>query len=191
MHHSRTILAGGALLLAVASALFGCHAGSVCNPPGATSGEIVSAESSEAYRVLISATDGGDAPHMACRAEAVIPSTVVLVGSPIELNPVDPSEQGRNGYAGPRTDNIGHSHNSKAQAFSIDPRLYATPEHLRASPVEYRVLGVGRGVDQEDCGKTALQACNDAVDAYCKLARMDRPLNIICQLAQDQEYCRP
>jgi hypothetical protein len=192
MHRHRSIATQAAWLLAVAPALLGCHAGSVCNAPGATSGQIVNTESSEAYRTLIAAKGGGDAPHMACRAETVIPTTVVMVGLPTQLDPMDPGDQARNGFAGPTLHTAQSSKKGSdmpGPGTNINPMMHPTPEFMRAAQGEYRVLGVGRGVDTEDCGKTALQACNDAVDAYCRRAQMNRPIGIICQLSQNQDYC--
>jgi hypothetical protein len=189
MHRSRTVSARAASLLALSSALFGCRVGSVCNPPGATTGQIVNTESSEAYRTLVAAAGAGNAPHMACRAETVVPVTVVMVGLPTKLDPTDPSDQARHGFEGPALWTTQHG-DVPGPGTKIDPRMHPTPEFMRPAQGQYRVLGVGRGVDQEDCGKTAMQACNDAVDAYCKQQQMNRPVGIICQLAQDQEYCR-
>jgi hypothetical protein len=190
MHRYRTVFSPATPLIAMASALFGCHGASVCNPPGATSGQIVNTESSEAYRTLIAAKGGGDAPHMACRAETVVPITVVMVDLPTKLEPTDPSDQARHGFEGPALWTTQHG-DKPGPGTHIDPRLHPTSEFMRPTQGQYRVLGVGRGVDEEDCGKTALQACNDAVDAYCRQQQMNRPLGITCQLAQNQEYCRP
>jgi hypothetical protein len=60
---------------------------------------------------------------------------------------------------------------------------------LTAKRVVYRALGVGRGVDADDCGKTALVACDGIVDAYFLKMRQVRPLGIVCQLSDLQEYC--
>lgn len=53
----------------------------------------------------------------------------------------------------------------------------------------YRVLGFGRGVDRDDCGRAAVQACNEAAEWYCLKANMVRPTGVICQLSENQEYC--
>jgi hypothetical protein len=61
--------------------------------------------------------------------------------------------------------------------------------HLTAKHVVYHVLGVGRGVDRDDCAQTALVACDGIVDAYFLRMRQVRPLGIVCQLRESQEYC--
>jgi hypothetical protein len=172
-------------------ALLGCHAGSVCNPPGSTNGQFVNTENSQAYASQVAAQKGGDPPHMACRAETVIPTTLVMVGLPTQLNPMDPGDQAKNGFEGPTLHHTSGKPDVEGPGTRIDPRLHPTPEFMSMAQGEYRVLGVGRGVDRDDCGKAALQACNDAVDAYCKRAQMVRPNGIVCQLAQNQEYCHP
>jgi hypothetical protein len=162
-----------------APVLEGCRTGSVCNPPGSTLGQIVKMDESKAYRSRADAQNGGDTPHLACRAEATIP-TATLMANP-----------------------TGSTGNGPGSAQGVDPRApmgkgyfhmggpggTPPPQDVTLAEGEYRVLGVGRGVDREDCGQAALQACNEAIDAYCLRAQMVRPLGVVCQLAESQEYC--
>jgi hypothetical protein len=48
---------------------------------------------------------------------------------------------------------------------------------------------VGRGIDRDDCGNSAMQACNDAIDAYFKQQQANRPVGIVCRLSENQESC--
>src|SRR4051794_35803744 len=61
------------LALATTAAV-GCHAGSVCNPPGSTSGTISAMESSDGLNQRAK-SDGG-VPYMGCSAQAKIPTTI-------------------------------------------------------------------------------------------------------------------
>jgi hypothetical protein len=140
----------------------GCHAGSVCHPPGSTQGQFVNTQSSAAYRSRVAAQNGADSPHMACKAEANIPVTLQVM--------VDDSVTAGNG--------------------KLDPRLQSPATNRELAKGEYRVLGVGRGIDRDDCGNTAMQACNDAIDAYFKQQHGDRPIGIVCRLSENQESCQ-
>jgi hypothetical protein len=150
--------------VALASTLAGCHAGSVCNPPGSTQGQIVNVEASTSYLSRVAAENGA-AAHMACKAEANIPITLqVMVQDNV-------------------TGNLGRGPH-------VDPRMYSPPNNRDLATGEYRVLGVGRGIDRDDCGNTALQACSDAIDAYFKLQQANRPVGIVCRLSENQDACR-
>jgi hypothetical protein len=141
----------------------GCHAGSVCHPPGSTQGQFVNTQNSAAYRSRVAAQNGADTPHMGCKAEANIPVTLQVM--------VDDSVGGAG--KGP-----------------LDPRLQSSANNRDQARGEYRVLGVGRGIDREDCGSTAMQACNDAIDAYFKQQHGDRPIGVVCRLSENQESCQ-
>jgi hypothetical protein len=156
---SALFLQGWTWVMAIVAA--GCHAGSVCNPPGSTQGQFVNTESSAAYKSSLAAKNGADTPHIGCKAEANIPVTLQVM--------VNDSVTGGNGL--------------------VDPRLKSPANNKAAANGEYRVLGVGRGVDREDCGNIAMQACNDAVDAYFKQQQGDRPIGIVCRLSENQESC--
>jgi hypothetical protein len=165
------------LLLAFASGEAGCHAASVCSPTGASSGQIVREQNSAAYQTqVVAAQDGGAPAHVACRAEATIPTSISVVGDPERVNPMDPAATAKQPRGGGGTP-------------AVDPRLVSKSTTKDTVTGEYRVLGVGRGIDHDDCGQTALAACNGAVDAYFLRAGQVRTLGVICQLSDNQEYC--
>jgi hypothetical protein len=49
---------------------------------------------------------------------------------------------------------------------NLDPRVRPNAADVSAYEGLIRVMGLGRGIDPDDCGKAAMKACNDAVDAY-------------------------
>jgi hypothetical protein len=67
--------------LPTAPALEGCFAGSLCNPPGSTLGQIVKMDEFDAYRSRTVAQNGVGAPHIACRAEATIPTATTTTNA--------------------------------------------------------------------------------------------------------------
>src|SRR6185436_12451531 len=54
---------------------------------------------------------------------------------------------------------------------------------------DYRVMGVGRGVDADDCARAAVQACDDAIDSYWRKQLAVRPLGIPCRLLSENAQC--
>jgi len=159
----------GTLLLAAASAaafaLTGCQPTSACGPVGVTSGEIVRTANSAAYQGQVTSQNGAGLAHLACRAEATIDAIVRPT--------VDPQKDSSKDFYSPKT----------------DPHLHVGAETTATQQGQYRVLGVGRGTDEEDCGKTAMQACNDAVDDYYRRARAVRAPDVKCQLNANQDHC--
>jgi hypothetical protein len=148
----------------------GCQPTSVCGPAGKVSGQIVRAESSPGLATQPGQTSPElpQPPYFACRSEAVIVAHVsYATDSARDPNPTGQYKPGK------------------------DPRLHAGAENMGRGDEkgEYRVLGIGRGVDRDDCGKTALHACEDAVNEYFTLNRAIRPLDVICRLDENPEYC--
>jgi hypothetical protein len=166
LFHLRTT--GTIVLLAAA----GCQVGSVCNPPGATSGQISNIESSAAYQSRLG--ENAAAPHQGCRAEATIPVAGQTVKDRPDIMPSAARPDDRPNPSG----------------VHVDPRVRPAPADMGGYQGQIRVLGVGRGIDPDDCGKTAVKACNDAVEAYFAHERLVRPLGINCALQEGQELCQ-
>jgi len=163
---------GPAAVLLVATAVTaGCHAGSACNPPGATSGQISSVQNSAAYQHRLAEQSGG-VPHVGCRSDATIPIAVQVMRERPDIVP---------SAARPDQRPTGESH--------VDSRVNPNPADLSTYQGQIRVLGVGRGIDADDCGKAALRACEGAVDAYFARERMVRSLGIVCSLREGNEMC--
>jgi hypothetical protein len=151
-------------------AITGCHRLPICERPGVTTGQFVRAKTSFAY--LARSGKGKDPSHIACRAEATIPVTLgFMLENETELcNHTGVCAQ-RNG-----PDTV------------ITPNTYLRrPE--TTSQGGLRALGLGRGVDARDCGKTALEACDEAVDYFFRKQSDTRPPIVVCALAADRTRC--
>ena len=149
-------------------AITGCHRLSICERPGVTTGQFVRAKTSLAYRER----SGNDLSHIACRAEATIPVTLGFMReSETEL-----------------CNHTGVCAQSNGPDTVITPNTYLrSPE--TTSQGGLRALGIGRGVDAKDCGKTALEACNEAVAYFFKKQSDVRPPTVVCVLAADHTRC--
>jgi len=148
----------------------GCHRLPLCERPGVTTGQFVRAKTSLAY--LARSRQGNDPSHIACRAEAIIP---VTLGFMLE----NESE---------RCNHTGVCAQSNGPDTIISPNTYQRrPE--TTSQGGLRALGLGRGVDVDDCGKTALEACDEAVDYFYKKQFDMRPPIVVCVLAADRTRC--
>jgi hypothetical protein len=162
------IVSAAALLIAGACA--GCHGFSICDRPGVTTGQLVRAKSSPLYfeRTL----RGSDEAHVACRAEAVIPVTLGFM----------------------RENEAELCNHTGVCAQRNGPDTVMTPNtYLRraetTSEGNLRVLGIGRGIDAEDCGKVAVQACDEAIDYYFAATVALRPPTVACTLGEDRVRC--
>jgi hypothetical protein len=154
----------------IAGACAGCHGFSICDRPGVTTGSLVRAKSSRLYfeRTL----GGSDGAHVACRAEAVIPVTLGFM----------------------RENESELCNHTGVCAQRNGPDTVMTPNtYLRraetTSEGNLRVLGIGRGVDAEDCGKVAVQACDEAIDYYFAATVAMRPPTVGCTLGEDRVRC--
>ena len=148
--------------------LTGCRGFTLCGRPGVTTGQFTRAKTSLAY--ITRAVS--DPSHVACRAEAIIPATLgFMLENETELcNHTGVCAQ-RNG-----PDTV------------ITPNTYLRrPE--TTSQGGLRALGIGRGVDADDCGKTATEACNEAVDYFFMKQSDIRPPTVVCTLAADRIRC--
>lgn len=164
---------------AASSQLTGCRGFTLCDRPGVTTGQFVRAKTSNAYIMRAER----DPSHVACRAEATIPITL---GFMLEV------------------DGELCNHNAVCVERNGGDKII-TPNTYRRSPETtsqggLRALGIGRGIDADDCGKTATQACYEAVDYfYAKEAAGDanraagavvqRPPTVVCILAADRVRC--
>jgi hypothetical protein len=150
------------------SGITGCRGFPLCDRPGVTSGQFVRAKTSLAY--LTRAVN--DPSHVACRAEAIIPATLgFMLENETELCNHSGVCAQRNG-----PDTV------------ITPNTYLRrPE--TTSQGGLRALGIGRGVDADDCGKTATEACDEAVDYFFMKQSDIRPPTVVCTLAADRIRC--
>lgn len=154
--------------LLAGSGLAGCRGVPLCDRPGVTTGQFVRAKTSLAYI----ARKVDDPAHVACRAEAIIPATL---GFMLE------NETERCNHTG-------------VCAQSNGPDTITTPNtYLRrpetTSEGGLRALGIGRGIDAADCGTTAMEACEEAVDYFFMKQSDRRPPTVVCSLAADRIRC--
>jgi hypothetical protein len=157
-------------LIAIVVGSSACRGFSICDRPGVTTGQFVRAKTSLAY--LASSGKGKDPSHTACRAEATIPATLGFMReSESELcNHTGVCAQGN----GPDT--------------VMTPNTYLRRAET-ASEGALRVLGIGRGIDGDDCGRVALEACDEAIDYYFKKEVALRPPTVVCTLADERVRC--
>jgi hypothetical protein len=165
----------------------GCQPTSVCSPGAlaATSGTIVSSVTSPTYRAQLASKNGVEPQHLACRAEATISVTIAAVDDPSKSDTGLTSQFSRpRPYSteGPVEQHLGYSVNS-------DPHLHGGSLTAATQQGQYRVLGVGRGMDHDDCANAAMTACNGAVDEYFKRTRVLRTPGIVCQLNANEDVC--
>ena len=173
------------LLLASATASAGCVATSLCSPTAlaATSGTIVSSVTSPAYRAQLASKNGVESPHLACRAETTIPVTIAAVDDPRASDPGLDSQFSRPGSAqGPAEQHVGYSTKS-------NPHLHGGSLTAATQQGQYRVLGLGRGTDHDDCANAAMVACDGAVEEYFRRTRTLRTPGIVCQVDANEERC--
>lgn len=192
MHSSFQSFVGASFLAALLAGTQACKQPSVCGPTvvATTSGTIVLTASSPAYRAQLAAQNGAEAPHVACRAEATISATIAVVDDPTtsdqglrdQLVPGH-SSGGLRGSAQPAREQ------SPGYSAGTDPHLHAGSHTAMTQQGQYRVLGVGRGTDRDDCAKAAMYACNEAVEGYFQRTRATRTLGVVCQLNENQEFC--
>jgi HEAT repeat protein len=163
MSRAKRILWFFATALAVLS---GCRGATICEPPGGTSGLFVRVHNSDAYVKQVTRADS-EVPHVACRATADIPVQRRMWQ---ESSSAQFSRRG-----GPQS--------------SYDARVLMVDKAVNSVVGYWRVLGLGRGIDADDCGTAALQACNEAIDRYWEKELAVRPLDVGCKLAVDRERC--
>ena len=129
---------------------------------------MVRTQTSSAYESRVAAQHGAESPHVACRAEATITVTMTAAEDPARN---DPSLS--NGGYSPRN----------------DPHFHPSSQTEVTQQGTYRVLGVGRGTDRDDCGRASMQACNEAVEDYFRRKHTVRTLDAECRLDANQDYC--
>jgi hypothetical protein len=157
------------LALSTALILTGCHTASVCEPAGATAGTIVRTKNSDAYVAEMNRI-GSDVEHVACRAESNIETQVLFLRN-ADLAPQEGSAE------------------TKSDSTPYDPRVMMQRENVGKYSGKYRVLGVGRGINDDDCGKAAMAACDDAVDSYWRQQNAARPIGEPCRVLDDRDRC--
>jgi hypothetical protein len=165
--HRRLLLSLGV------TTVLGCHGASVCEPPGSTSGVFVETRNSPAYIARMNEASG-DVPHVACRAESTVHTHVAYVRN--QLAP----------YADPET---GKESQWRQSTTPYDPRILTPRENINLYEGQYRILGVGRGLDADDCAVAATDACNVAIEAYFRKRNAVRPLDIPCRVLEDRDTC--
>ena len=162
--------------------LAGCRAASVCEPPGSTSGVFVLARNSEAYVAEMNKIES-DVPHIACRAETTIETTVVYFRGSEPLS-TGSSDRGPKG-----NDSNTVAQGTRSDTTAFDPRILVPRDDMHRFEGQYRVLGVGRGIDADDCASAAMLACNEAADAYFRKRNAVRPLGVPCRVLDDRDRC--
>jgi hypothetical protein len=168
----RSILSSSLAAAAIAAACqaaTGCGRPSACGPPGTTWGQIVNLESSPSYHKQVATDAGTGSPYVACRAEATIPTTLTAAGDPTKVD---------------------LTRDALKRGPTLDPVLHSGSPKIGGEQGLAQVLGVGWGIDPDDCHKVALHACDDAVNAYFLHERSVRLQNVICTLNQNEEFCR-
>ncbi len=164
-----------------------CQVPSACGPAGAVSGQIVRAEGSLGYRSRRRSKPRTRRRLRTSRANRRPASRPGYRSRPTRLATLSRrAETGEKSWPKTRTDN-----RPAVTRPARNPRLHAGSEFTgrQNEQGEYRVLGIGRGVDRDDCGKTALQACEHAVDDYFLRNRAIRPLDVVCRLDTNADYC--
>ena len=162
--------------------LAGCRAASVCEPPGSTSGVFVLARNSEAYVAEMNKIES-DVPHIACRAETTIETTVVYFRGSEPLS-TGSSDRGPKG-----NDSNTVAQGTRSDTTAFDPRILVPRDDMHRFEGQYRVLGVGRGIDADDCASAAMLACNEAADAYFRKRNAVRPLGVPCRVLDNRDRC--
>jgi hypothetical protein len=110
-----------------------------------------------------------DPPYVACKADTTIRSAELYLND---------SEVERHSYEG-------------GASTSLDRRVLLPPEMLTTIAAEYRVVGLGRGIDANDCAREALFACNQLVAGYWQGRGAVPPVDQPCQLLDADERCCP
>jgi hypothetical protein len=134
----------------------------------------VLAKNSEAYLAEMNKI-GGDVPHVACRAETNIETQVLFLRNS-QLAPSDPHPSGP--YS-----------STQSNTNPYDSRIMPQKDNIGTFAGKLRVLGVGRGVNDDDCASAAMGACNEAVDAYYRKQNASRPIGEPCRVLDDRDRC--
>jgi hypothetical protein len=163
-------------------AIAGCHAASVCEPPGSTSGVIVAAKNSAAYAAEMDKAES-DVPHVACRAETTVETTVVYFrgSEPLATGSADRGPKG--------IDSSAMGQGKSSDTTPLDSRLLVPRDDMHRFEGQYRILGVGRGIDDDDCAGAAMLACNEATDLYYRKRNAVRPIGVPCRVLEDRDRC--
>lgn len=170
-NHQRSLRVLGALSAFTATGLAGCHNATMCEPSSAALGQIVTTGVSEAYLAQVDKMRA-DVPHLACKAEANIATTKLFLRESEDAN----CDSSGKVCMGPS---------------NLTNAMTAPRTNVHTTQGEFRVLGIGKGIAIEDCGQTAINACNAGIDAYYHQQRAVRPPTIECRLADYQSACEP
>src|SRR5689334_815776 len=156
-----------ASVLAVGGGVLGCHNATLCEPTSAAMGQVVTTGVSEEYLAQVDKA-GVDVPHLACKAEANIATAKLFLRESEEVQCQD--VRGLNCIG------------------SGDTRTVAPKANVHMMQGEFRVLGIAKGVGIEDCGRSAIKACNSGIDAYYHQQRAVRPPTVECRLLDYQNF---
>jgi hypothetical protein len=115
---------------------------------------------------------GGDVDHVACRAESNVETQVFFLRN-AELS----------------SQPVGATSTTTSNTNAYDPRVMTQRDNVGKYAGKFRVLGVGRGVDDGDCGKAAMAACDEAIDAYWRKQNATRPIGEPCRVLEDRDRC--
>jgi HEAT repeat protein len=181
--HHRSFRALGALAL-VCSGCAGCHNATLCEPTSPPLGQLVTSGISEQYLAEVDKMDG-DVPHIACEAETTIITPRVYV-----RESEDGNCQSTGKYCLGGSDN-GYRNKTVPMNLPMDQTAVESKSAILVVQSEFRIVGIGQGITIEDCGETALRACNAGHDAYFDQQRGIRPLASGCRVAESQNMCAP
>ncbi|MET0594083.1 MAG: hypothetical protein ABW133_15390 [Polyangiaceae bacterium] len=157
-----------ASVLAAGGGIAGCHNATLCEPTSAAMGQVVTTGVSEEYLAQIDKAQV-DVPHLACKAEANIATAKLFLRESEEVQCQD--VKGLNCIG------------------SGDQRTLAPKANVHMMQGEFRVLGIAKGIGMDDCGRSAIKACNAGIDAYYHQQRAVRPPTVECRLLDYQNFC--
>ena len=155
--------------IAATAAVVGCQAAPICEPPGSTAGVYTGVRNSDAYVRQMQKAES-DVPHVACRADAIVP-VHRRIWQVTEINGANYS-----------------SHSGEPMSGGLDPRILM-PMKSTSSAHYLRIFGVGRGLDESDCRAAALAACDEEIDRYWRREGAVRAIGTPCVIADFNDRC--
>jgi hypothetical protein len=156
--------------IAATATVVGCQAAPICEPPGSTAGVYTRVRNSDAYLQRMQQAES-DVPHVACRADALVP-VHRRIWQTTEINGANYS-----------------SHSGEPMSGGLDPRILMPMKSTSSAHGHFRIFGVGRGVDEDDCRAAALAACDEEIDKYWRREGAVRPIGTPCVIADFNDRC--
>jgi hypothetical protein len=156
--------------IAAIAPVVGCRSAPICEPPGSVAGVFTRVRNSDAYIQLIQQAES-DVPHVGCRADGIV-AVHRLIWQQTEIN-------GQN-YSLPSGGSMGGGN---------DPRITLGTKNTHQAHGYFRIYGVGRGLDENDCAAAALAACDEEIDRYWRREGAVRPISTPCVIADANDRC--